>query len=207
MTKKQAKKAQNFDSRVAFYQRVERDVGKEDLKKVRAAAWLSKRIHEGQTRQSGERYFEHPKAVCLILMDFGPATTHELALSMLHDSVEDGYFPQYIIEQLFGSEFVEDLDRLSKVIPIFGDYGIIIDKQEKETAFYYGNIYLAPYGVRRVKLADRLHNLRTLGSLSPARQARIIQETITYILPIADDTDIRLAKAIRHELDLLTAKP
>ncbi|NJN38302.1 MAG: bifunctional (p)ppGpp synthetase/guanosine-3',5'-bis(diphosphate) 3'-pyrophosphohydrolase [Acaryochloridaceae cyanobacterium CSU_3_4] len=139
-------------------------------------------LHEGQRRASGEPYIAHPVSVAELLRDLGGSATM-IAAGFLHDVVEDTEVTPEMIEAEFGSEvrqLVEGVTKLSKFN--------FSTKTERE-AENFRRMFLAmaqDIRVIVVKLADRLHNMRTLEHLPPAKQRRIAQETRDVFAPLAN---------------------
>ena len=142
---------------------------------------LADAAHDGQKRASGEEYIEHPLAVARILadMEMDAAT---IAAAMLHDVVEDTVVTSDEVASKFGPEIAQLVDGVTKLTRI--------PYQSKEDAQVENlrKMFMAMAKDIRViiiKLADRLHNMRTLGSLPPAKQLTIARETIEIYAPIA----------------------
>ncbi|HTV74415.1 MAG TPA: bifunctional (p)ppGpp synthetase/guanosine-3',5'-bis(diphosphate) 3'-pyrophosphohydrolase [Candidatus Acidoferrales bacterium] len=142
---------------------------------------LADRAHDGQLRASGESYIEHPVAVAQILadMEMDKAT---IAAAILHDVVEDTVVTGEEVAEKFGSEIAQLVEGVTKLTRI--------PYQSKEDAQVENlrKMFLAMAKDIRViiiKLADRLHNMRTLASLPPAKQQTIAKETIEIYAPIA----------------------
>jgi guanosine-3',5'-bis(diphosphate) 3'-pyrophosphohydrolase len=148
---------------------------------LRSVYELADRAHEGQHRASGEDYIEHPIAVARILaeMEMDRAT---IAASILHDVVEDTVVTSDEVSAKFGPEIAQLVDGVTKLTRI--------PYQSKEDAQVENlrKMFMAMAKDIRViiiKLADRLHNMRTLGSLPAAKQQTIARETIEIYAPIA----------------------
>jgi GTP pyrophosphokinase len=148
---------------------------------LRSVYELADRAHEGQHRASGEDYIEHPIAVARILadMEMDRAT---IAASILHDVVEDTVVTSDEVTAKFGPEIAQLVDGVTKLTRI--------PYQSKEDAQVENlrKMFMAMAKDIRViiiKLADRLHNMRTLGSLPAAKQQTIARETIEIYAPIA----------------------
>lgn len=153
----------------------------EALERVRWAYVLARVAHEGQVRRSGESYFEHPLAVARILLDLEMDADTVIA-ALLHDVAEDTVIPLETIYQQFGPELGALVDGVTKMARIeeqpLGD----------EQAYNLRKMFLAMSEDVRVillKLADRLHNMRTLAALSPEQQGRIAEETMEIYAPLA----------------------
>ncbi|HLC35728.1 MAG TPA: bifunctional (p)ppGpp synthetase/guanosine-3',5'-bis(diphosphate) 3'-pyrophosphohydrolase [Anaerolineales bacterium] len=163
---------------------------------IERAYRVAERAHAGQVRASGEPYLQHCLAVAKILADFGvPATT--LAAALLHDVVEDSGIPLAEIRRDFGDEIANQVDGVTKLTQLprvsrAGETNAPEDETEWRRALdveTLRKIFLAmgdDVRVVLIKLADRLHNMRTLGHLDPARRARIAQETLEIFAPLAN---------------------
>jgi GTP pyrophosphokinase len=163
---------------------------------IERAYRVAERAHAGQVRASGEPYLQHCLAVAKILADFGvPATT--LAAALLHDVVEDSGIPLAEIRRDFGDEIANQVDGVTKLTQLprvsrGGETSAPEDETEWRRALdveTLRKIFLAmgdDVRVVLIKLADRLHNMRTLGHLDPARRARIAQETLEIFAPLAN---------------------
>ena len=142
---------------------------------------LAERAHREQRRASGESYIEHPLAVAAILADL-EMDRSTIAASLLHDVVEDTFVTSEEVAERFGDEIASLVDGVTKLTRI--PYQTKEDAQVENLR----KMFLAMAKDIRViiiKLADRLHNMRTLASLPPAKQQTIAQETIEIYAPIA----------------------
>jgi GTP pyrophosphokinase len=163
---------------------------------IERAYRVAERAHAGQVRASGEPYLQHCLAVAKILAEFGvPATT--LAAALLHDVVEDSGIPLAEIRRDFGDEIANQVDGVTKLTQLprvsrGGETSAPEDETEWRRALdveTLRKIFLAMSDDVRVvliKLADRLHNMRTLGHLEAARRERIAQETLEIFAPLAN---------------------
>ena len=139
-------------------------------------------LHEGQTRKSGEPYIAHPIAVASLLRDLGGDSV-TIAAGFLHDVVEDTEVTPEEIESMFGVQvrlLVEGVTKLSKF-----NFSSTTERQAEN----FRRMFLAmatDIRVIVVKLADRLHNMRTLDHLKPEKQRRISQETREIFAPLAN---------------------
>jgi guanosine-3',5'-bis(diphosphate) 3'-pyrophosphohydrolase len=151
------------------------------------AAWLesvfsfAEHAHDGQTRASGDSFISHPLAVASILAEL-EMDVQSIAASLLHDVVEDTTVPIEEIERRFGPEISSLVDALTKLtkIPYQSKEDVQVENLRK--------MFLAMAKDIRViiiKLADRLHNMRTLHSLPQAKQKHIAQETLEIYAPLA----------------------
>ena len=168
----------------------------EQIKQVRRAYRFGAEAHEGQTRQSGEPYIQHPLAVASILAEMH--MDHEtLVAAMLHDVIEDTLVAKDRISAEFGSEVAKIVDGLSKLTQIE------FESHAEAQAQNFRKMLMAmadDIRVILVKLADRLHNMRTLGALRPEKRRRIARETLDIYAPIAQRLGMN---AIRLELEEL----
>ncbi|WP_345629032.1 RelA/SpoT family protein [Rugosimonospora acidiphila] len=163
-----------------------------DVGLVRRSYAIAERMHRGQMRKSGEPYITHPLAVAQILAGLGMDTT-TLVAALLHDTVED---TSYTLPQLrtdFGPEVALLVDGVTKF-----DKGYFGETAEAETIRKM--LVLAGQDVRVlvIKLADRLHNMRTLSARSPASRVRIAGATREVLVPLADRLGIQ---ALKRELE------
>src|SRR5438270_8275900 len=170
-----------------------------DLDMLRRAYFFSAREHKGQTRASGEPYLVHPLEVANILADMRLDEV-SVATGLLHDVVEDTLVDPQTIREYFGEEVMHLVEGLTKIA--------LISNQSKEVqqAENVRKMLLAMVDDVRVvlvKLADRLHNMRTLQYLKPEKRQRIAQETLDIYAPIAH----RLGRGnLRGELEDLAFK-
>ena len=161
---------------------------KADLTVIDRAYRVAEKYHEGQLRKSGEEYITHPLAVARILADLGsgPAT---IAAALLHDTVEDTEYSQEALEQEFGPEVGLLVDGVTKLDRVkFGD------SAQSETMRKMVVAMSKDVRVLVIKLADRLHNARTWGFVSPESAKRKAQETIEIYAPLAHRLGISTMK-------------
>ncbi|MFF9351777.1 RelA/SpoT family protein [Streptomyces sp. NPDC014734] len=165
-----------------------------DLSLLHRAYVLAETSHRGQTRKSGEPYITHPLAVTLILAELGAETT-TLTASLLHDTVEDTEVTLNQVREQFGEEvgyLVDGVTKLEKV-----DYGAAA---EPET---FRKMLVATgddVRVMSIKLADRLHNMRTLSVMRPEKQARIAKVTRDVLIPLAERLGVQALKTELEDL-------
>jgi guanosine-3',5'-bis(diphosphate) 3'-pyrophosphohydrolase len=148
---------------------------------VRRAYYFAEQAHYGQFRRSGEAYVTHPLAVARILADMH-MDHQSLMAAMLHDVIEDTGIDKSAIDQQFGPTVAELVDGVSKLTQIE------FSSQAERQAENFQKMALAmakDIRVILVKLADRLHNMRTLGVLQPEKRRRIAKETLEMYAPIA----------------------
>ncbi|MFC9387444.1 RelA/SpoT family protein [Streptomyces venezuelae] len=165
-----------------------------DLSVLRRAYVLAESSHRGQFRKSGEPYITHPLAVTLILAELGAETT-TLTASLLHDTVEDTEVTLDQVRREFGDEVAYLVDGVTKVEKI--DYGAAAEPETfRKMLVATGN----DVRVMSIKLADRLHNMRTLGVMRPEKQARIAKVTRDVLIPLAERLGVQALKTELEDL-------
>lgn len=148
---------------------------------VKRAYYFAEQAHFGQLRRSGEPYVTHPLAVAGILADMH-MDHQSLMAAMLHDVIEDTGIAKSTIDKQFGSTVADLVDGVSKLTQM--EFGSLEEKQAEN--FQKMALAMArDIRVILVKLADRLHNMRTLGVLNPEKARRIARETLEIYAPIA----------------------
>ena len=174
-----------------------------DKKLVTDAYDYAEKMHEGQKRASGEPYFVHPCAVANILMDMG-LDAPTVAAAFLHDVVEDTSATEEDIRAKFGEEVEELVAGVTKLNKI------VFESKEQEEAENFRKIVVAMAKDIRViiiKLADRLHNMRSLAYLSPERQQAMAHETLEIYTPLAGRLGISHVKSELEDLCLKYIDP
>src|SRR5512134_3094496 len=170
-----------------------------DVELLRRAYVFSAFEHKGQIRHSGEPYLVHPLEVAAILADM-KLDTVTVASGLLHDVVEDTLTTTERIEELFGGEVAHIVEGVTKL------GAIPFSSSEERQAENFRKMLLAMVDDIRVilvKLADRLHNMRTLHHLPDERRIKIAQETLDIYAPIAN----RLGMSkVKNELEELAFK-
>tara|TARA_Y100000748_G_scaffold262097_1_gene230420 strand:- start:89 stop:2233 length:2145 start_codon:yes stop_codon:yes gene_type:complete len=154
----------------------------EQVNLVRRAYFYAEQAHDGQTRRSGEPYVTHPLAVAHILADMH-MDHQSLMAAMLHDVIEDTGIPKDALVEQFGDTVAELVDGVSKLTQM------TFETKAEAQAENFQKMALAmarDIRVILVKLADRLHNMRTLGALAPEKRRRIAKETLEIYAPIAN---------------------
>ncbi|MFF7901617.1 RelA/SpoT family protein [Streptomyces sp. NPDC007920] len=165
-----------------------------DLEPLRRAYVLAESSHRGQMRKSGEPYITHPLAVTLILAELGAETT-TLTASLLHDTVEDTDVTLDQVREQFGEEvryLVDGVTKLEKV-----DYGAAAEPETFRKMLVASG---SDVRVMSIKLADRLHNMRTLGVMRPDKQARIAKVTRDVLIPLAERLGVQALKTELEDL-------
>ncbi|HVG03198.1 MAG TPA: bifunctional (p)ppGpp synthetase/guanosine-3',5'-bis(diphosphate) 3'-pyrophosphohydrolase [Nitrospira sp.] len=174
-----------------------------DLDLVRRAYDFSAKAHEGQTRRSGEPYLRHPLAVAGVLTHLKTDVTAIVA-GLLHDTLEDTLATPIELEQRFGKDVVHLVDGVTKIGKItFRNY------EEKQAENFRKMLLSMADDIRVVliKLADRLHNMRTLEYLSEHKRQEIAQETLEIYAPLANRLGIGWIKNELEDLCLKHLKP
>ncbi len=164
---------------------------------------FAKEAHANQKRASGEPYFIHPCAVAEILVDLG-LDTATVAGALLHDVIEDTPHTEEEIRREFGDEVLSLVSGVTKLDRI------VFKSQEEEEAENFRKIFVAMAKDIRViiiKLADRLHNMRSLNYLSEERQKKMAQETLDIYAPIAGRLGISQIKCELEDLCLKYLDP
>lgn len=169
----------------------------DEIQQVRRAYFYAEQAHDGQKRSSGEPYVTHPLAVATILanlhMDY-----QALIAALLHDVIEDTAVSKEAIARQFGEVIAELVDGVSKLTQITFE-----SKAEAQAENFRKMVLAMAEDIRViiVKLADRLHNMRTLGVLRPDKKRRIARETLDIYAPIANRLGIN---TLRLELEDLS---
>jgi guanosine-3',5'-bis(diphosphate) 3'-pyrophosphohydrolase len=177
----------------------------DDRKMIESAYLYAKDKHKGVTRKSGEPYIQHPIEVVYILaqLQSGPAT---LAAGFLHDTVEDTDATIEEISKKFGEDVGFLVDSLTKIQRMKLSHRTEADFEAED----HRKIFLGmakDVRVILVKLADRLHNMRTLDSLNPDRQKALSQETLDVFTPIAHRLGIYTIQSELEDLSLKYLEP
>ena len=166
----------------ALFDKVATYLEPDDVDLIKTAYRFGERAHEGQFRKSGEPYITHPVAVASILADW--FMDHQaLIAALLHDVMEDSGVTKLELAEQFGKPVAELVDGLSKL------ERLEFQTKEDAQAENFRKMLLAmarDIRVILVKLADRLHNMRTLDAMNPDKQKRIARETMDIYAPIAN---------------------
>ncbi len=169
----------------------------DSLKLIERAFLVGEKYHDNQFRKNGDPYFTHPIAVTQILADMhaGPET---LAAGLLHDTLEDTDLPRAELSEMFGTEIanlVEGVTKISKVE--FKTDTTQVEYQQKMLIAMATDIRVVI-----IKIADRLHNMRTLKFQKPDRQAAIAKETLDIYAPLAHRLGMFRIKAELEDISL-----
>ena len=174
-----------------------------DLSMVRKAYAFSAKAHEGQTRLSGEPYVKHPVAVAGVLTSLKTDVTAIVA-GLLHDTLEDTVATADELQREFGQEVVHLVDGVTKIGKI-----TFRSSEEKQAENFRKMVLSMADDIRVViiKLADRLHNMRTLEHLKENKRQEIAQETLEIYAPLANRIGIGWVKNELEDLCLKHLKP
>lgn len=174
-----------------------------DLGMVRKAYEFSAKAHEGQTRRSGEPYVKHPVAVAGVLTSLKTDVTAIVA-GLLHDTLEDTVATAGELEREFGKDVVHLVDGVTKIGKI-----TFKSSEEKQAENFRKMVLSMADDIRVViiKLADRLHNMRTLEHLSEGKRLEIAQETLEIYAPLANRIGVGWVKNELEDLCLKHLKP
>jgi GTP diphosphokinase / guanosine-3',5'-bis(diphosphate) 3'-diphosphatase len=168
---------------------------------LRRAYTIAENMHRGQFRKSGEPYITHPLAVAQICAELGMDTT-TLVAALLHDTVEDTRYTLQALSEDFGHEVAHLVDGVTKFDKAF--YG---KAAEAETVRKMIVAAAKDVRVLIIKLADRLHNMRTLGVRSAASRERIARKTQEVLVPLCDRLGIQTLKRELDDVVLLHLEP
>ncbi len=174
-----------------------------DLGLVRKAYEFSAKAHEGQRRRSGEPYVKHPVAVAGVLTSLKTDVAAVVA-GLLHDTLEDTVATPEVLEREFGKEVVHLVDGVTKIGKI-----TFRSSEEKQAENFRKMVLSMADDIRVViiKLADRLHNMRTLEHLNEGKRQEIAQETLEIYAPLANRIGIGWVKNELEDLCLKHLKP
>ena len=179
----------------------EKKYSPEKVELIKRASEYAKAVHEGQKRESGEPYYIHPEAVALLLADMD-MDAETVAAGLLHDVVEDGDgITVDKLKELFGEDVAVMVDGVTKLTKT-GHNSDLATREERQ-AENLRKMYLAMANDVRVviiKLADRLHNMRTLNNCKPEKRQRIARETLDVYAPLADRFGMGAIKAELEDL-------
>ena len=202
------KRMEDFTSPSLLYDELIRSIRKyhpsTDISMVEKAYRIASRAHEGQVRKSGEPYIIHPLCVAIILADL-ELDKETIVAGLLHDVVEDTVMTQEELAHEFGDEVALLVDGVTKL----GQLNYSADKVEVQ-AENLRKMFLAmakDIRVILIKLADRLHNMRTLQYMKESKQKEKARETMDIYAPIAQRLGISKVKTELDDLSLKYLKP
>ncbi|MCX6230539.1 MAG: RelA/SpoT family protein [Bacteroidetes bacterium] len=180
------------------------NISKEDKKLIRKAFNLAVTAHKDMRRRTGEPYIYHPLEVSYIaVQEIGLGTTSVIC-ALLHDVVEDTDYTIADIEASFGSKVAQIIDGLTKIEEIFDHSSLSIQAEN------FKKILLTlsdDVRVILIKLADRLHNMRTLDAMPKDKQLKIASETIFLYAPLAHRLGLHAIKSELEDLSLKYTEP
>ena len=198
----------DFTSPEVLYQELISSVRKyhpsTDISMIEKAYKVASEAHKDQKRKSGEPYIIHPLCVAIILADL-ELDKETIVAGLLHDAVEDTWMTYEEVEKEFGGEVALLVDGVTKI----GQLSYSSDKVEMQ-AESLRKMFLAmakDIRVIMIKLADRLHNMRTLQYMTPAKQQEKARETMDIYAPIAQRLGISKIKVELDDLSLKYLKP
>ena len=206
---------QEFISPEELYQdlieRVRKYHPSDDISMIEKAYRLADNAHQGQVRKSGEPYIIHPLCVAIILADL-ELDKETIVAGLLHDVVEDTVMTEEDLRREFGDDVALLVDGVTKLekIPLSGSNGEQSDAKLEMQAENLRKMFLAmakDIRVIMIKLADRLHNMRTLKYKTPESQQRIAKETLEIYCPIAQRLGISKLKIELDDLSLKYLEP
>lgn len=174
-----------------------------DVSLIEKAYQFSEALHQGQQRRSGESYIQHPIEVATILAEL-QLDTATIVTGLLHDTVEDTHTTIEEVISKFGPEIGNLVDGVTKISQI-----TFQTSEEKQAENFRKMILAMAQDIRviLVKLADRLHNMRTLQFLKPEKQVRIAQETLDIYAPLANRLGLSAIKRELEDLSLRFTRP
>ena len=182
-------------------------LGEAELRRTRAALEVAYAAHDGQKRKSGEPYIIHPVAVTQILGGM-QMDVETIIAGLLHDTVEDTELTFEEVEREFGPSVAKIVEGETKVSKL-GTLAMDVSKKELKAYDLRGMFIAMTEDVRIIiiKLADRLHNMRTLGFMKPEKQKLIAEETLTVFSPLARLLGLYRIKEELEELSFRYSQP
>src|ERR1700690_1729836 len=174
-----------------------------DVEIIRRAGAAAIKAHEGQLRRTGEPYVTHPIAVADIAADLG-LDEATITAALLHDAVEDTGITKEWLAEAFGDQVAAVVDGVTKLDRLE------FDTKEEQQAATIRKMFIAmaqDWRVLLIKLADRLHNMRTISVMPMARQRAIAQETLDVYSPLAHRLGVQQVKWQLEDLSFATLHP
>lgn len=175
----------------------------DQAQQIHQAFLLAQSAHRGQKRRTGEPYISHPVAVACILADM-KMDYQTIMAALLHDVIEDTSVEKSVITEKFGAAVADLVDGVSKLTQIE-----FVSRAEAQAENFRKMLLAMAHDIRViiVKLADRLHNMRTLGSLHAQKRRRIARETLEIFAPIAKRLGMRDLSVELEELGFAALHP
>ena len=174
----------------------------DQIEQVRAAHEYARGAHQGQWRRTGHEYITHPTAVAKILAEM--RMDHQsIMAALLHDVIEDSDTSKALLARQFGEAVADIVDGVSKLSKIFSS------RAEAQAENFQKMALAMAKDIRviMVKMADRLHNMRTIGVMSDTQRKRIARETLDFYAPIANRLGIHTIKTELEELGFKALHP
>ncbi len=181
-----------------------RTLTKEDKKLIRSAFDIAVDAHKEQRRKSGEAYIFHPIAVAKIVASEIGLDSTSIAAALLHDVVEDTDYTLADIEQMFGEAVARIVDGLTKISHLSSDKDISLQAENFRKMLLTLNEDIR---VIIIKIADRLHNMQTMGAMPPHKQVKIASETLYIYAPLAHRIGMYNIKTELEDLSLKYTEP
>jgi GTP pyrophosphokinase len=175
-----------------------------DLDLIKKAYVYSAKVHQGQVRKSGEPYLIHPMEVAGLLADMR-LDEASIVTGLLHDTIEDTLATKEEIAELFGGEIAELVDGVTKL----SQFSPANTQEDKQAENFRKMVVAMSKDIRvlLVKLADRVHNMRTLDHMKPEKQERIARETLDIYAPLANRLGIGWLKSELEDLSFKYLDP
>jgi GTP pyrophosphokinase len=175
-----------------------------DLDLIKKAYVYSAKVHQGQVRKSGEPYLIHPMEVAGLLADMR-LDEASIVTGLLHDTIEDTLATKEEIAELFGAEIADLVDGVTKL----SQFSPANTQEDKQAENFRKMVVAMSKDIRvlLVKLADRVHNMRTLDHMKPEKQERIARETLDIYAPLANRLGIGWLKSELEDLSLKYLDP
>ncbi len=183
--------------------RAAKDRSREDTRMIRKAFDVAVEAHKDMRRKSGEPYIYHPIAVARICAEEMGLGATSIACALLHDTVEDTHISLDDVEDLFGEKVRLIIDGLTKIPEVFDENASIQAENFRKMILTISD----DIRVVLIKLADRLHNMRTLGSMRADKQLKIASETKFLYAPLAHRLGLYSIKSELEDLALLYTEP
>lgn len=183
--------------------RTHKDRSKEDTRMIRKAFDVAVEAHKEMRRKSGEPYIYHPIAVARICAEEMGLGTTAIVCALLHDTVEDTHITLDDVEDLFGEKFRRIIDGLTKIPEVFDETASIQAENFRKMVLTISD----DVRVVLIKLADRLHNMRTLSSMRHDKQIKIASETKFLYAPLAHRLGLYSIKSELEDLALSYMEP
>ncbi|MFN5844148.1 MAG: HD domain-containing protein, partial [Flavobacteriia bacterium] len=179
--------------------RATKDRSREDTRMIRKAFDVAVEAHKDMRRKSGEPYIYHPIAVARICAEEMGLGATAITCALLHDTVEDTHITLEDVEDLFGPKVRLIIDGLTKIPEVFDENASIQAENFRKMILTISD----DIRVVLIKLADRLHNMRTLGSMRPDKQLKIASETKFLYAPLAHRLGLYSIKSELEDLALM----